>query len=47
MVEALAQTELFQQRLRMGAAFAALFTAQQRREFDVFQRVQRGISIKD
>jgi len=42
MAEALAQTELFQQRLRMGAAFATLFTAQQRREFDVLQRVQRG-----
>lgn len=40
MVETFPQTELFQQRLRMRAAFTAVFTAQQRREFDVFQRVQ-------
>ena len=40
MVETFPQTELFQQRLRMRAAFTAVFTAQQRRKLDVFQGVQ-------
>jgi acyl-CoA thioesterase-1 len=47
MVEAFAQPQLLQQRLGMRAAFTAIFTAQQRRKLDVFQRVQGGISIKD
>ena len=40
MVETFPQTELFQQRLRVSAAFTAIFTAQQRRELDVLQCVQ-------
>lgn len=42
MVKAFPQPQLFQQCLRMIAAFTAAFTAQQRGQLNIFQRVQGG-----